>query len=156
MHKYSLSLFFFFFFWSFSLFRATPAACGGSQARGLIRAVAIGHSHSHADPSPICNLHHSSQQRQILDLLREARDQTHNLMVPSQIHFCCAMMGTLTTTLTKIPQYPSADGCLDLTLSSFLLFFPFTATHAANGSSQARGRTRAVAPSLSQPQQLEI
>ena len=37
------------------------------------------------DPSHICDLHHSSQQHQILNHLSEARDQTHNLMVPSQI-----------------------------------------------------------------------
>ena len=35
----------FFFFLSF--FRATPAAYGGSQARGLIGAVAAGLRHSH-------------------------------------------------------------------------------------------------------------
>ena len=38
------------------------------------------------DPSCICKLHHSSQQGQILSPLSEARDRTHNLMVPSQIH----------------------------------------------------------------------
>ena len=38
------------------------------------------------DPSHICDLHHSSQQRRILNLLSEARDRTHNLMVPSRIH----------------------------------------------------------------------
>jgi len=37
------------------------------------------------DPSCICDLHHSSQQRQIPNPLSEARDQTRNLMVPSQI-----------------------------------------------------------------------
>ena len=31
------------------------------------------------DPSRVCNLHHSSQQRQILNPLSEARDQTHIL-----------------------------------------------------------------------------
>ena len=46
------------------------------------------------DPSPICDLHHSSQQRQILNPLSEARDQTHNLMVASWIRFLCATMGT--------------------------------------------------------------
>ena len=45
------------------------------------------------DLSRICDLHHSSQKRQILNLLSEARDQTHNPMVPSQIHFRCATMG---------------------------------------------------------------
>ena len=42
----------------------------------------------------ICHLHHSSQQHRIPDPLREARDQTHILMVPIQIRFCCATMGT--------------------------------------------------------------
>ena len=37
------------------------------------------------DWSRICNLHLSSQQRQILNPLSKARDRTHNLMVPSQI-----------------------------------------------------------------------
>ena len=46
------------------------------------------------DLSHICSLYHSSQQRQIVNPLSEARDQIHNLMVPSQICFCCAMMGT--------------------------------------------------------------
>ena len=68
---------------------------GGSQSRGQIGAVATGLHHSHTiwDLSRICDLHHSSQKRQILNLLSEARDQTHNPMVPSQIHFRCATMG---------------------------------------------------------------
>ena len=37
------------FFFSLCLFRATPAAYGGSQARGPIRAVATGPSHSHSN-----------------------------------------------------------------------------------------------------------
>ena len=44
--------------------------------------------------SCVRDLHHSSWQHQILNPPSEARDQTHNLMVPSQIHFCCATMGT--------------------------------------------------------------
>ena len=40
----SLSLFFF-----FCLFKAIPAAYGGSQARGLIRAAAAGLHHSHSN-----------------------------------------------------------------------------------------------------------
>jgi len=39
------------------------------------------------DPSLICGLHYSSLQSQILNPLSEARDQTRNLMVPSQICF---------------------------------------------------------------------
>ena len=37
------------------------------------------------DPSHVCDLHHSSQQRQILNPLSEARDRIHNLMVPGRI-----------------------------------------------------------------------
>ena len=37
------------------------------------------------DPSRFCNLHHSSWQCQSLNPLSKARDQTQNLMVPSQI-----------------------------------------------------------------------
>ena len=46
------------------------------------------------DPSRICNLHHSSRQRQSFNPLSRARDPTGNLMVPSQICFRCAMTGT--------------------------------------------------------------
>ena len=46
------------------------------------------------DPSHIYDLHHSSRQRQILNPLSEARDQTCNLMAPSRIRFYCAMTGT--------------------------------------------------------------
>ena len=46
--------FFLFFFFSFCLFRAAPAAYGGSQTRGPIRAVAAGlrYSHSSAESEP--------------------------------------------------------------------------------------------------------
>ena len=69
------------FLFLFFLFRAALAAYGSSQARGLIGATAA-------------SLHHSSQQRRILNPLTETRDQTLNLMVPSRIRFHCAMMGT--------------------------------------------------------------
>ena len=39
------------------------------------------------DPSHICDLHHSSWQRQVLNPLSEAQDQTCILMHASQIHF---------------------------------------------------------------------
>jgi len=42
----------------------------------------------------VCDLHHSSWQRQILNPLSEARDRTRNLMVPSRICFRCATTGT--------------------------------------------------------------
>ena len=43
------------------------------------------------DLSRVYKLHHSSQQRQIFNPLSEARDWTHKLIFPSQIHFCCAI-----------------------------------------------------------------
>ena len=46
------------------------------------------------DLSRVCDVHHSSQQHQIPDPLSKARDQTHILMVTSQIHFHCATKGT--------------------------------------------------------------
>ena len=46
------------------------------------------------DLSRICNLQHSSWQRQILNPLSEAKDRTQNLLVPSRTRFCCTMMGT--------------------------------------------------------------
>ena len=64
----------FFFFFAFS--RSTPAAYGGSQARGRIGAIAAGlhHRHSDAGSELVCDLHHSSWQRWILNPLSEARD----------------------------------------------------------------------------------
>ena len=69
----SLLLSFLFFFF-FCLFRAAPAAYGGSQARGQIGAVAA-------------SLHHSSEQCQILNLLSEAREGTRVLRDTGQIRF---------------------------------------------------------------------
>ena len=48
------------------------------------------------DLSHISDLPHSSWQRQIPDLLSEARDRTCILMDTSRIHFHCATMGTPT------------------------------------------------------------
>ena len=58
------------------------------------------------DPSHICDLQHSSQQHQILNLLSNARDQTHNLMVPSRIHFHGATTG-IPLLLSFKPHLPS-------------------------------------------------
>ena len=66
----------------FFLFKARPVAYGGTLSRGPIRAVAAGLVTATAtqDPSRVCNLHHSSQQCQNFNSLREARDRTHVLM----------------------------------------------------------------------------
>ena len=47
------------------------------------------------DLSFVCDLHHSSQQGQMLNPLIEASDQASNLMIPSRIRFHCATTETL-------------------------------------------------------------
>ena len=90
----ALALLFFYFY--FCLFRVTPVAYRGSQARDWIRAGASGLHHAPAmpDPSRICDVHHSTRQRWILNELSEARDQTCILVDTSQICFHWAIMGT--------------------------------------------------------------
>ena len=65
-------------------------AYGSSQATGPIRAVAahLHHSHSNVDLSCISELHHSSQQCQILNPLCGAGDQTRVLMDTSHVCYC--------------------------------------------------------------------
>ena len=74
----------------FCLFKATPEAYGGSQARGPSGAEVTGHSHSHShskwDLSCVCDLRHSSQQHQVINPLSKARDRTCDLMDTSQVH----------------------------------------------------------------------
>ena len=54
------------------------------------------------DPSRICDLHHSSQQRWVLNPLSQARDRTCVLMDVSQICFCWATMGTPERAIFKV------------------------------------------------------
>ena len=85
------------FYFIFCLFRAVPAACGGSQARGLIGAVAasLHHSYSNARSEPYLCPNRSSMQCRILNPLSEAGDRTRNFMVSSWIPFhCSATTGT--------------------------------------------------------------
>ena len=78
------------------LFRAALATCGNSQARDWIGAAAAGlcHNNTMPDPSLIFDLHHSSEQRWILNPLIEARDRIHILKDTSWIRFHCTTMGT--------------------------------------------------------------
>ena len=86
----------FVFVFVFCLFRAARAAHGSSQARGWIRAVAAGlcHSHSHAYPSQVYDLHHSSWQCQIFNPLNEARALTIIFMDTNRVCYPWAMKGT--------------------------------------------------------------
>ena len=75
-----------------------------------------------SDLSLICNLHHSSQQRQILNPLSEARDQTHVLKdtaepqqeLPVSSLKCgeCISPGG-----SKVPMIWHASCCAELTLA---------------------------------------
>ena len=64
------------------LSRVTPEAYGGSQARVESELPLPAYTTATATPNPshICNLHHSSQQRWILNPLIEASTRTRNLM----------------------------------------------------------------------------
>ena len=65
------------FFFLFCLFRVAPEAYGGSQARGLIGAVAasLPYSHSNARSKPCLRPAPQLRQHWILNLLSKARDQ---------------------------------------------------------------------------------
>ena len=82
---------FFSFFLSFflSFLKTAPAAYGGSQARGGIRAVAASAAHATATAMPdlscTCNLQHSSRQCRTLNPLSEARKRTFVLTDTSQV-----------------------------------------------------------------------
>ena len=87
----------------FLLFRAVPAAYGGSYTRGGIRATAasLHHSHGNARSEPCLRPTPQPQQCWILNPLSQARDRTRNLMVPSRLRFCCTTMGTPTLICLK-------------------------------------------------------
>ena len=53
-------------------------------------------------PSHVCDLHHSSRQNWILNLLSEAGNGTCHLIVTSWIHFCCATTGTPLTRFSTV------------------------------------------------------
>ena len=113
----------------------TSTACGGSQARGPIGAVATHLCQSHSktpDSNRIYDLHHHSpQQRQIPNPLNKAGDQTRNFMVPSQICFHCATMGTPLVTsfdfTSILSDNNTATPALFWLLFAFnIIFHPFT------------------------------
>ena len=85
--------FFFFFIFSFYLFRASLEAYGVSQARGLIRATAARLRRINAGSE--LRLQPTPQFTAMPDPppTEPGQGSTHNLMVTSQIHFCCATAG---------------------------------------------------------------
>ena len=85
-----------FFFFFFCLFRATPRHMEVPKLGVELELQPPAYTTATAtpDPSYICDLHHSSQQHEILNPLSKARDWTSNLSVPSWICFRCTMTGT--------------------------------------------------------------
>ena len=86
------------------LFRASPTAYGGSQARGQVGATAASlHQRcSNAGSEPHLDLHHKLQQHWIPDPLSEATDWTQILMDTSLIRFPCATLGTPLISLSDL------------------------------------------------------
>ena len=80
---------------AFEGFRAAPVAYGSSQARGHIGAIATGLHHSHSNTGFELHLRPTPQlrQRQILNPLSKARDQTHILMETRQVRYRWATTG---------------------------------------------------------------
>ena len=72
----------------FGLFRDAPAAYGGSQGRGQIRAAAPGLHHCHNNTRSEPHLQPTPQLMATLDPqpTEQGQGSTHNLMVPSWIH----------------------------------------------------------------------
>ena len=78
------------------LLRAAPTAYRNSQTRGRIGTAAATYTTATAtwDPSHICDLHHNSRQRRILNPPSEARDRTGVLVNTSRVLYRQATMGT--------------------------------------------------------------
>ena len=104
----SFSFFFFFFFLSLVFLGPYPQHMEVSRLGVSSELLLPAYTAATAtpDPSHVCELHHRSQQRRILNPLSEARGRTHNLMVLSRIRFHCTMMGTP----TQLTFYTAAQG----------------------------------------------
>ena len=83
-------------FFFFPLFRAACVAYGGSQAGSELELPLPACTTATAtwDPRHVCNLHHSSWQRWLLNPLSQARDQTCILMDTSRARYSWATTGT--------------------------------------------------------------
>ena len=76
------------------------------------------------DPSHVCDLHHSSQQFQILNPLREARDQTQVLMHTRQVRYFWAMIETPSLYFWKIVLLGIEFLVNSLFISAFWIYLP--------------------------------
>ena len=101
----------------YCIFRATPAACGVSQASGQIRTIAASLCHSHRDARSKLHLRPTPQlqQHRILNPLSEARDGTPIPMFARLVCYPWAMTGTR--------KLMSLDSPLILHFSWFYFFF---------------------------------
>ena len=75
----------------------------GVKSELQLSATATATATATQDSSFICDLHHSSQQCRILNLLNKARGWTCTLMDPSQVHYCWAMKGTSSVNFNENP-----------------------------------------------------
>ena len=91
-NKVRLKVFFFFLllFGPYSQHMEVPRLGAEWELQLLACATAI----AAWDLSCICDLHHSSRQRWILNPLSQARDGTRDIMITTWIHFHCATTGT--------------------------------------------------------------
>ena len=130
----SFNFFLIFKFNFFLLFRATPAAYGGSQlgAELELQLLAYVTATVMCKPSLICNLHHCSRQRQILNPLSKARDWTHNPMDTSWVCYHWATKGTPKISLKDIH-------CLEQPCYRVVFGFGFVFGHSQFLSSHTHG-----------------
>ena len=94
-------------YYLFFLFRAAPAAYGGSQVRDWTRAIAASLHHSYSNAGSKPRLWPTPQLTTMLEPWPTEWGQGSNLqlMVPSWICFCCATMGTLILSLNKSDEW---------------------------------------------------
>ena len=74
-----------FVFLSFAFLELYPQQVEVPRLRVELELQVLAYNTATPDSSCVYNLHHSSQPHQILNPLSEARDGTHNMMVPSWI-----------------------------------------------------------------------
>ena len=109
VHLKAFFLFLFLFFFSLSFVFLGPYPRHVEAPRLVVQLKLQLPAYSRATATPdlshVWDSHHSSRQRCIFNPLSEARDRNCNLMVPSQIPFCCATKGTPEASCNKSLVY---------------------------------------------------